>query len=263
MPSTEIIFMPAFSIVIICKNEADIIGRSLDGLLGITDDIIVYDNGSTDGTPDIVKNYPVRLYNGKWEGFGNTKNAANQLAKYDWILSLDADETLDDELKRNLKQLPLNQDIEVFRFSFLNFLGDRPLRYGDWGNDKHIRLFNRKKVSWDREAVHEKLLLPEQAVIKNVEGKILHCTWRNKADYKNKMERYAELGAKKYLKQGKHGGRLRQIFSPSIAFIKSYLLKLGFLDGKAGFTCAGMMAYYTKRKYELFRKLKMEQEARK
>jgi len=254
--------MSAFSIVIICKNEADIIGRSLAGLMGITDDIIVYDNGSTDGTQNIVKKYPVQLYEGKWEGFGKTKNAANLLAKYDWVLSLDADETIDDVLKNSLNQLQLKNENEVFCFSFLNFLGAQPIRHGDWGNDKHIRLFNKKTVSWDAEAVHEKLLLPDKAIIKNVEGKILHRTWRNKADYKNKMERYAELGARKYLKQGKQSGRLRQILSPAIAFIKSYFLKLGFLDGKAGFTCASMMAYYTKRKYKLLQKLKKENGAK-
>lgn len=73
--------MSAFSIVIICKNEADIIGRSLAGLMGISDDIIVYDNGSTDGTQNIVKKYPVQLYEGKWEGFGKTKNAAKSASQ--------------------------------------------------------------------------------------------------------------------------------------------------------------------------------------
>src|SRR5690349_24377680 len=96
--------MSSLSIVIICRNEAHVIGRSLESLRGITDDIVIYDNGSTDGTQEIVKKHGARLYEGKWEGFGPTKTKAIALAKYDWILNLDADEAVDDELNKTLKE---------------------------------------------------------------------------------------------------------------------------------------------------------------
>ena len=88
--------MQPLSVVIICKNEADIIGTSLQSLEGITDDIIVYDSGSTDGTRETARKFPVQLHEGSWEGFGKTKTKAIRLAKYDWILSLDADATARD-----------------------------------------------------------------------------------------------------------------------------------------------------------------------
>src|SRR5258705_11844245 len=140
--------MQPFSIVIICKNEGDIIAHTLQSLQGLSDDIIVYDNGSTDGTAAIIQQYNIRFHQGTWEGFGKTKNKANALAKYDWILSLDADEAIDEELKQNLLQQNLADGRKVFEFKFKNFLGSKWLRFGEWGYDKHIRLFNRMKVKW-------------------------------------------------------------------------------------------------------------------
>ena len=92
--------MVKISIVLICKNEVDVIGRTLKSLEGITDDIIVFDSGSTDGTQQFVKQFGVNLQEGEWEGFGKEKNTANQFAKYDWELNLDADEAIDEELKK-------------------------------------------------------------------------------------------------------------------------------------------------------------------
>lgn len=242
--------MYQFSIVIICKNEAGVISNTLKSLLDITDDIIVYDNGSTDGTQDMVKPFSVRLIEDKWEGFGKTKNKANTFAKYDWILSLDADEAIDDELKATLMNWKPENERIVYRLRFRNFLGNKPIRYGDWGNDTHIRLFSRKHVNWDEADVHESLQLPNDTNEITLKGFVLHHTWRDMNDYKEKMNRYALLGAQKYFKQGKKSSYLKRFFSPVVAFISSYILKLGFLDGKAGYQCAAMMAYYTKKKYQ-------------
>src|SRR6186997_941348 len=95
--------MQKLSVVIVCKNEADIIGRTLQSLQGLTDNIVLYDNGSSDTTMEIAKQFNVQLYQGSWEGYGKTKRTAISLAKYDWILNLDADETPDEELKRSLQ----------------------------------------------------------------------------------------------------------------------------------------------------------------
>ena len=149
--------MSFFSIVIICKDEARVIGHTLQSLQGVTDDVIVYDNGSTDETREIVRQFPVHLYTGKWEGFGKTKNKANSHAKYDWILSLDADEAMDHNLKKLLTDLKPDNKV-IYRIRFRNYLGDKPLMYGEWGRDWHRRLFNRKFVQWDEKPVHERLI---------------------------------------------------------------------------------------------------------
>lgn len=244
------------SVVIICKNEADIIGKTLQSLDGLTDDVIVYDNGSTDDTATIVQQYNVHLHKGSWEGFGKTKNKATAIAKYDWILGLDADEAISSELKDELLRWHPESENIVYKLPFRNFLGDKALRHGDWGTDYHIRLFNRKTARWDEADVHEELILPANVILKELKGFVLHRTWRNAEDYKNKMLRYAMLGAEKYFKQGKKAGWLKRKISPAFSFFRSYILKLGFLDGSAGYQCAKMMAYYTRLKYKKLNELR-------
>src|SRR4026207_2533651 len=126
--------MQKLSVVIVCKNGANVIEETIKSFTGLTDDILIYDNGSNDGTQEIVKLSNARLVEGSWEGFGKTKNKANALAKYDWILSLDADEAIDEELKENLLKQDLADETKGFEFKFKNFLGNKWLRYGEWGD---------------------------------------------------------------------------------------------------------------------------------
>lgn len=250
--------MQKLSVVIVCRNGAKVIGETINSFAGLTDDILIYDNGSTDGTQQIVKQTEARLAEGNWEGFGKTKNKANQLAKYYWILSLDADEAIDEELKKNLLQLDLSDEMKVYEFRFKNFLGNTWLRFGEWGNDKHIRLFNRNKIKWDNAEVHESLLLPGSAIKISVPGYVLHKTAASVKEYREKMKNYAALNAKKYFKQGKTTGELKIFFSAIFSFIKNYFFKLGFLDGATGFHCARINAGYTFLKYKKLKELNQQ-----
>jgi glycosyltransferase involved in cell wall biosynthesis len=242
--------MQRLSVVIVCKNGAKVIGETIKSFSGLTDDILVYDNGSTDCTKEIVKQSNARLIEGSWEGFGKTKNKANALAKHDWILSLDADEAIDVELKENLLKQEFVDETKVFEFKFKNFLGTKWLRFGEWGDDKHIRLFNRKKINWNDADVHESLLLPGDVKVISVPGYVLHKTAANFSEYENKMENYAMLNAEKYFKQQKRSGSLKMFFSAIFSFIKNYFFKLGFLDGVTGYHCARISARYTFLKYK-------------
>jgi len=250
--------MQMLSVVIVCKNGAKVIGETIKSFSGLTDDILIYDNGSTDDTKEMVNQSNARLIEGSWEGFGKTKNKANALAKHDWILSLDADESIDEQLKENLLQLNLADESKVYEFKFKNFLGDKWLRYGEWGNDKHIRLFNKKKISWNDADVHESLLLPTEVKVISIPGNVLHKTAPDITAYEKKMENYAALNAEKYFKQQKRSGSFKMFFSAVFSFIKNYFFKLGFLDGATGYHCARINARYTFLKYkglnELWRK---------
>jgi len=247
--------MQQLSVVIICKNEADVIAETLQSFSGLTDDIIVFDNGSTDSTQQSVKRFPVHFHAGQWEGFGHTKNKANLLAKYDWILSLDADEAIDEELKNNLLRLDLNNDKTVYELRFKNFLGDKWLRFGEWGKDKHIRLFNRRWVGWNDAVVHEELVFPEEFTVVQLHGFVIHKTVDNIIEYEKKMKNYAMMNADKYFKERRQFSQLRIWLSPAISFLKNYFLRLGFLDGREGFICARMTAVYTYLKYKKLREL--------
>jgi glycosyltransferase involved in cell wall biosynthesis len=247
--------MQSISTVIVCRNEEDVISKTLNSLRGLTDDIVVYDNGSTDNTRILVQQYGANLFDGSWEGFGKTKKKAVSLAKYDWILSLDADEALDEELKQSLLQLQFSDTETVYEIRFKNFFADKYLRYGEWGGDKHIRLFNRRSVNWDESLVHEKLVLPAGIKIKKLKGFVLHQTVRDVKEYAEKTMHYAFLNASKYFLSGKKSSRLKIVIAPVFGFIKYYIIRLGFLDGWEGFICARMTSFYIFLKYEKLREL--------
>lgn len=247
--------MEKFSIVIVCKNEADVIERTLKSLQGITDDIIIYDNGSTDDTQQLVQQFNVQLHEGVWQGFGLTKSKANKLAKYDWILSLDADEAIDDDLKKALETWQPENDRTVYDLWYKNFLGERHLKYGEWGTDHHIRLFNRNTIQWDEAPVHEKLMLPTNVIVKELKGFVLHYTMRDIDDYSQKMRNYAMLNAEKYFQQGKKSSWIKLRLSPTFTFLKYFIFKRGFLDGHLGYVSAKMTAYYTFLKYARLKEL--------
>lgn len=248
-------YMHPLSIVIVCKNEAAVIGLTLRSLQGLSNDVVIYDNGSTDGTQELVKQFNVRLYEGSWEGFGKTKGKALALAKHDWVLFLDADEAVDEELKAALQLWQPESDQTVYEMAFKNFFKNKPLKFGEWGTDYHVRLFNRKVVHWDEAPVHEQLILPENFITRRMKGYILHRTLKGIDDYKRKMEEYAALGAEKYFRQHKKATWLKRNLSPVFSFFNNYILRLGFLDGKEGYLSAKMTARYTAMKYAKLKEL--------
>jgi glycosyltransferase involved in cell wall biosynthesis len=243
------------SVVIIAKNEAHIIGQTLQSLQGLTDDVVVVDNGSTDDTEAISKQLGALVIKTAWLGYGPTKNIGIRAAKYDWILSLDADEAIDETLKTAIKKIDAADEYKVYNLNFKNFFCGKWLRYGEWGSDRHIRLFNRRLVQWDAAAVHEQLQLPPQAQTINLPGNVLHYTVNSMADYMEKTERYARLNAEKYFEQGKKSSFVKRWLSPAFGFIQNYVLRLGFLDGPEGYITAKTTARYTFLKYAYLREL--------
>jgi glycosyltransferase involved in cell wall biosynthesis len=247
--------MQSLSVVIVCKNEAGIIGTTLQSLQGLTDDIVVYDNGSTDDTVAIAQQFATNVIRSEWEGFGKTKQKAVALARHDWILSLDADESIDEELKNSLLNLSLKDDAVVYEIKFKNFFGNQWLKYGEWGNDSHIRLFNRKKINWNDAPVHEGLVLPGGIQIKRLKGYVLHYTATDVRKYKDKLMKYAALNAEKYYEQGKKSNSVKKYLSAFFSFVQNYIFRVGFLDGKAGYRCAALTASYTYNKYKKLEQL--------
>jgi len=245
----------SISVVIICKNESMRIAKCIQSVSSISDDIVVYDSGSTDGTQQKIKDSGARLIEGEWLGFGLTKKKATEMAKHDWILNLDADELPDETLQQNLQNISLDDPSIVYKLKFKNFLGDQHLRFGEWGNDKHIRLFNKTKVQWNEAKVHESLVIPEGITVKELPGYILHYTVQNVAEYAAKTIRYGLLNAEKYHQAGIKSSVIKIYLAPIFAFIKYYFFFLGFLDGVAGLTCARMTAFYTFIKYARLKEL--------
>lgn len=238
------------SAVIITKNEAHIIGRTLESLAGVVDDIVIIDSGSTDDTLSICRKHKAHIIQTSWEGYGINKNKGIDAAKHNWILNIDADETIDEVLKQSILSQPLKIEKEVFEIRFKNFFCGKWIRYGEWGFDKHIRLFNRNAVRWNTAAVHESLQLPDGVICILLKGNILHFTTHSLEEFNSKTTAYAMLNAEKYFQQGKKANLFKQYLSPVFSFLQNYFFKLGFLDGREGFIIAKATARYTFLKYK-------------
>lgn len=243
------------SVVIITKNEAHIIGNTLQSLQPVITDIVIVDSGSTDDTIAICKKFNATVIETGWDGYGINKNKGIAAAKNDWILSIDADEAINEELKAALTVLNLENNKEVFNIKFKNYFCGKWIRFGEWGFDAHIRLFNRIKVQWNNVAVHENLIFPKEIKVLKLSGHILHYTVQNQQDYNVKTNYYARMNAEKYAAAGKSANVIKQYFSPVFAFLQHYIFRLGFLDGREGFIIASTTARYTFLKYKYLKEI--------
>lgn len=249
------------SVVIICFNAADTIRQTLKTARLLSDDVIVADSGSTDNTSEIVEEAGARLLQMTWEGFGASKNKGNAAAKNNWILSIDADEQLSEELIVAIRSLDLSNPNFVYRIKRINYLNGQRIYYGEWSKDWTSRLFNRKLVQWDEGPVHESLLLPDSIQIKKLDGYLHHYTSPNINAYNQKLEKYAYLVAEKYFANDKKGAAYKIYLSPLFSFFKSYIVRGGWLDKKAGLQIALAHARYTFKKYKKLAALRRERKS--
>jgi glycosyltransferase involved in cell wall biosynthesis len=196
-----------------------------------------------------------RFYQREWDGYGANKNKGISLAKYDWILSIDADEVPDEELIQTLHQLKLDDPLMVYDIKFRSYFGEKLVRFGNWGRDHHIRLFNRTLVKWSEPNVHETLILPKQAKVKRIKGHLHHYSSKNADECRRKAIYYAHLSAENYFQRGKRYGIGKLYASSFFSFIKSYFLLLGFLDGRKGYIIAKMLFKNRWLKYHYLRSM--------
>ncbi len=238
------------SVVIITKNEEQYIGESIKSVLDISDDIIIVDSGSTDNTLNICRQHPVNIVETNWEGYGQNKNKGISIAKNEWILSLDADECVDNQLKESIRHFNGHKKNIVYQINRKNFFLNKHIRYGVWGEDKQRRLFNKNFVFWNNAVVHEELVLPDNTEIKTLKGSLNHYTVKSQQVYRDKLKKYATLSADKYFNKKKKTSIVQLYCSPLFSFIKNYIVKLGFLDGYYGFIVCKLQAEYTYLKYK-------------
>jgi glycosyltransferase involved in cell wall biosynthesis len=222
------------SVVIITKNEDEVIANCINAARLITDDIIVIDNGSTDQTLAIALNYGCNVYQNNWAGYGANKNMGIALAKYDWIFSIDADEVPDIELVLALHDLKFDDEAIVYDIKYRSYFGKKRIKYGHWGRDHHIRLFNRKLVKWSEPKVHETLIIPARIKTEAINGYLHHYSVKDADECMAKAIYYAKLSADNYFKAGKKPTFINLYISPCFAFFVDYIYFLGVLDGKEG-----------------------------
>jgi len=230
--------MPTISTLIITKNEAQNIAACIESVLW-TDEIIVLDCGSTDQTQEICKKYAskVKLHENDWPGFGKQKNRALALATSDWILSIDADERATPKLKQEILQKLANPKYAAYQIPRLNYFLGKPLKYcyGDKA-DAPTRLAKRELCRFSDDIIHEKMLI--DGAIGKLQNKLEHFSFNSIEDLINKINSYSTLGATKLHANKKKTSYFKALAHGLWAFIRIYFLKLGLLDGWAGFIIA-------------------------
>jgi glycosyltransferase involved in cell wall biosynthesis len=245
--------MPPISATIITHNEAENIARAIRSL-DCADEILVVDSGSTDATVQIAAELGARTLSHPWEGFAAQKDFAVREARHDWILSLDADEELNEEARRAIREWKQSTpSVGAYRFRRrARYLG-RWILHSGWYPDWKIRLFHRGKARWAGDYVHESVVA--DGPVETMDGEILHYTCDSLADHRKRIEFYTGLAAQELFERGGHSGLMRRLLAPPWVFVNTYFFRLGVLDGVPGFLIAWMAARYVHRKFVKFAQL--------
>jgi len=245
------------SVVIITFNEERNIERCLLSVQELADEILVVDSFSKDKTLEICKKYNVRLIQNPFEGHIQQKNFAMQQAQFDWILSLDADEALSEELSKSIAHIKSisKQEVNLFEMNRLTNYCGAWVKHCGWYPDTKVRLVNRQFAKWGGVNPHDKLEGSKQEKVAFLKGDILHYSYYTKEDHLKQIEYFSKIAAGELVKQGKNVGQLTVYLKMAAQFFKSFVLKKGFLDGKTGWQISKLSAFATYRKYSLLRAL--------
>ncbi len=235
------------SAAIITFNEEKNIARVIESLR-CCDEILVLDSGSNDRTVEIAGKLGARVEEASWHGYAAQKNIAASLATHDWILSLDADESLSEALEAEIWQIkktePTCDGYTVPRLA--QYLG-RWILHGGWYPDRKVRLFNRSKATWIGQFVHESVKV--EGAVGHLQSNLLHFTCSSLSEHLRSMDRYTTLAAQEIAARQSEVSLVRLLFDPPWTFFRSYILKAGFLDGVEGLAIAYMAAFYNFTKY--------------
>lgn len=235
------------SATIITYNEERNLPRAIESLR-CCDEIVIVDSGSTDRTVEIAERFGARVLEANWRGYAGQKNYASDMASHDWILSIDADEALSEDLEGEIWQLKKNgATCDGYTMPRLaQYLGKWILHSG-WHPDRKIRLFDRGKAKWVGEFVHESVVV--DGTVGRLSGNLLHYTCGSLSEHMKSMDRYTTLAAEEIVARKQRVTYSNLLLEPPWAFFRTYLLQLGFLDGLEGLAIGHMAALYTFLKY--------------
>ena len=237
--------MPEISAVIITLNEEKNIERCINSVREIADEIIVVDSFSTDKTEEICKRLQVSFSKHAFEGYIEQKNYAISTASNDFVLLIDADEALDEELQAEILKVKNNRTHDGYEFNRLNSFCGQWIRHSGWYPDRKLRLYDRRKASIKGRNPHDEVVMDTGATKKHLKGDLLHYTYLSVEDQIKQINRFTEIQAKENFERGKKPSCLSILFSPCYKFIRHYFFKLGFLDGYYGYLICRNMAYST------------------
>jgi len=245
------------SVVIITHNEEANIGRTLESVKPLVADgngeVILVDSGSTDRTVEIARSFGAKVFIEEWKGYAAQKNSALEKASGDWILSLDADESIDGELAGNLRHVVypgpgIATTVNGFAIPRKNYFLGRWIKHGGFWPDPKVRLFRRGKGSFEHRAVHETATVAPD--VRTLGGALLHHSYPTLSDYIDHMNRYSSLGAEMATVARPRGfSAVNIVLRPLATFIYNYFFRLGFLDGREGLLLHLYHSVYVSWKY--------------
>ncbi|HEU5290204.1 MAG TPA: glycosyltransferase family 2 protein [Cyclobacteriaceae bacterium] len=240
--------MGNLSAIIITFNEERKIQNCINSVRKVAEDIVVVDSFSKDNTKKICQENGVRFVEREFISYADQKNYAVSLAKYDHILSLDADEYLSEELEKSILQVKETWTHEAYKMNRLSSYDEKWIKNGAWYPDRQLRLWNRKFGSWGGSNPHEKVILQNGTAIKRLRGDLLHRSYDNSEITLNKIQLYSRIFAKSNASK-RYISVFGIIVHTSFAFFKSYFIKMGILDGFEGLAVAMAVANHTYYKY--------------
>lgn len=235
--------------VLIVKNEAHHLRACLETLRW-ADEIVVLDAGSVDTTCDIAREFTGKvMVNADWQGFGVQRQRAEAMVESDWILMVDADERVTPELRDSIQAAVARGEPAIHTLPRLSWCFGDFIRHSGWYPDRVARLYPRGKAGYDNALVHEKLQNPGGLPVKALEGDLLHYTYRDLRHYLEKSAHYAQAWAEQRAARGKQGSLSAGLVHGLGCFLRMYLLRAGFLDGRQGLLLALLSAHSTFAKY--------------
>ena len=223
------------SVIVIVHNEADQIRDCLDTVRW-ADEIIVLDSGSTDGTPDIAREYTPHVYATDWPGFGPQKNRALAYATGEWVLSVDADERVSPALHAEIAASISSGVCDGYQMPRRSSYCGRFMHHGGWWPDYVTRLFRRDRGKFTEVRVHERVMV--QGTIGTLTEPLIHYSFRDLEEVLQKVNHYSTEGAHRLAARNQRVGLGSAILHGLWTFLRGYLLKAGFLDGREGFILA-------------------------
>lgn len=228
--------MTRLSVIVITQNEARNIEACLRSV-AFADQIVVVDSGSTDNTVSLAAAMGALVHSRTdWSGFGVQKNRALALATSDWVLSLDADERVTPELQREIEQAIAAPAFDVYEFPRLSSYCGQPIRHSGWYPDLVKRLFRRGVATFSDDLVHERLITTASSG--GLKSDLLHESFTSFESVLDKVNRYSSAGAQGLKERGRTGSLSSALGHGLWAFLRTYIIRLGFLDGRMGLVLA-------------------------
>ncbi|WP_267740469.1 glycosyltransferase family 2 protein [Myroides injenensis] len=237
----------AISGLVITYNEEKNIGKCIEELFQVCDEVIVIDSNSNDDTVKIATEKGAKVYLQSYLGDGPQRTYGLQFCKNDWIMNLDADEYLDKDAIQFIKEGSFyNKSYDAYSFRIKNYLGEKLIDFSGWYPDSKVRFFNKKTASPSTAMVHQHIVTTNE---KKVKVHILHYGWQSYEQIIAKKNQYSTWHAQQLFNEGKKVSAFKPVLNGSVAFVRCYFFKKGIFNGIDGFAIALIQAFFSFMKY--------------